>query len=111
MDVGGLGRGVTPEALERRAPAGIPECGYTAWFRYDTRPVESTWRHTTADKTTICRLLRIDWDTAGRIITRVMADSLDPGRLRELFEIRVDEVSWRKRNNYLTGVDPLRRTA
>ncbi len=29
---------------------------------------------TTADKTTICRLVRIDWDTVGRIITRVMGD-------------------------------------
>lgn len=27
---------------------------------------------TTADKTTICRLVRIDWDTVGRIIERVM---------------------------------------
>lgn len=59
---------------------------------------------TTADKTTICRLVRIDWDTVGRIVTRVMDDGLDPDRLAELFEIGVDEVSWRKRHNYLTLV-------
>ena len=59
---------------------------------------------TTADKTTICRLVRIDWDTVGRIIARVMDDSLDPDRLEGLFEIGVDEVSWRKRHNYLTLV-------
>jgi transposase len=59
---------------------------------------------TTADKTTICRLVRIDWDTVGRILTRVMADRLDPNRLESLFEIGVDEVSWRKRHNYLTLV-------
>lgn len=59
---------------------------------------------TTADKTTICRLVRIDWDTVGRILTRVMADRLDPSRLESLFEIGVDEVSWRKRHNYLTLV-------
>lgn len=131
-----------------------PECGYATWFRYDTRPASSTWRHldlgvwrlevaadlrrlrcpthgvlvegvpfarpgarftrdfedlvaylaTTADKTTISRLVRIDWETVGRIISRVMADSLDPARLNELFEIGVDEVSWRKRHKYLTLV-------
>jgi transposase len=59
---------------------------------------------TTADKTTICRLVRIDWDTVGRILTRVMDDRLDPNRLESLFEIGVDEVSWRKRHNYLTLV-------
>ena len=59
---------------------------------------------TTADKTTVCRLVRIDWDTVGRIITRVMGDALDPDRLEQLFEIGVDEVSWRKRHNYLTLV-------
>lgn len=59
---------------------------------------------TTADKETICRLVRIDWDTVGRIIARVMDDSLDPNRLQDLFEIGVDEVSWRKRHNYITLV-------
>jgi transposase len=131
-----------------------PVCGYTTWFRHDTRPVDSIWRHldlgvwrlevrarlrrldcpthgvhvegvpfarpgsrftrdfedlvgflaTTADKTTICRLARIDWDTVGRIVTRVTDDGLDPNRLADLFEIGVDEVSWRKRHNYLTLV-------
>jgi transposase len=59
---------------------------------------------TTADKSTVCRLVRVDWDTVGRIIMRVMADRLDPGRLNGLFEIGVDEVSWRRRHNYLTLV-------
>lgn len=59
---------------------------------------------TTADKSTICRLVRIDWDTVGRIVGRVMDDHLDPNRLEDLFEIGVDEVSWRKRHNYLTLV-------
>jgi transposase len=59
---------------------------------------------TTADKSTICRLVRIDWDTVGRIISRVMDDGLDPNRLEDLFEIGVDEVSWRRRHNYITLV-------
>ena len=67
------------------------------------------WLATTMDKTAIRRLLRIDWDTVGRIITRVMDEGLDPGRLERLFEVGVDEVSWRKRHNYLTLVSDHRR--
>jgi hypothetical protein len=59
---------------------------------------------TTADKTTTCRLVRIGWDTVGRIIVRVMDDKLGPDRLEDLFEIGVDEVSWRRRHKYLTLV-------
>src|SRR5919106_2219094 len=67
------------------------------------------WLATTMDKTAICRLVRIDWDTVGRIIERVMDDGLDPERLESLFEIGVDEVSWRKRHKYLTLVSDHRR--
>ena len=49
------------------------------------------WLATTMDKTAIRRLVRIDWDTTGRIIERVMVDGLDPGRLDNLFVIGVDE--------------------
>lgn len=59
---------------------------------------------TQMDKTAICRLCRIDWDTVGRIITRVMDTKLDPDRLDGLFEIGADEVSWRRRHKYLTLV-------
>ena len=67
------------------------------------------WLATTMDKTAIHRLVRIDWNTVGRIITRVMHDGLDPGRLEALFEVGVDEVSWRKRHKYLTLVSDHRR--
>lgn len=40
----------------------------------------------------------------GRIIERVCAEKLDPGRLEELFEIGIDEVAWRKGHRYLTLV-------
>ncbi len=56
------------------------------------------------DKTTIARLVRIAWRTVGRIVQRVCADELDPGRLDDLFEIGIDEVSWRKGHRYLTLV-------
>ncbi len=62
------------------------------------------WLATTMDKTALCRLVRIDWDTVGRIIERVMATGLDPRRLDNLFVAGVDEVSWRKGHSYLTLV-------
>lgn len=62
------------------------------------------WSATTMDKTAVCRLVRIDWGTIGRIIERVMATGLDPKRLDNLFVCGADEVSWRKGHSYLTLV-------
>jgi transposase len=62
------------------------------------------WLMTRADKSTVKRLLRIDWDTVGRIVKRVCDDELDPDRLEHLFEIGIDEVSWKRQHNYLTLV-------
>ena len=62
------------------------------------------WLATTMDKTALCRLVRVDWDSVGRIIGRVMATELDPRRLERLFSIGIDEVSWRKGHSYLTLV-------
>lgn len=62
------------------------------------------WLATTMDKTALRRLVRVDWDTTGRIIERVMQTGLDPNRLDDLFVIGVDEVSWRKGHCYLTMV-------
>jgi transposase len=59
---------------------------------------------TRTDKSTICRLVRINWRTVGRIIERVTKDELDPDRLEDLFDIGIDEVSWRKQHRYLTLV-------
>lgn len=62
------------------------------------------WLATRTDKTTIKRMLRIDWDTVGRIVKRVCDDQLDPGRLNDLYDIGIDEVSWKRQHNYLTLV-------
>ena len=62
------------------------------------------WLATRTDKTTIKAMLRIDWDTVGRIVKRVCDDELDPGRLDGLFDIGIDEVSWKRQHNYLTLV-------
>ena len=62
------------------------------------------WLATKADKSTIKRMLRVDWDTVGRIVKRVCDAKLDPGRLDDLYEIGVDEVSWKRQHKYLTLV-------
>jgi transposase len=62
------------------------------------------WLAARADKGTVKRLVRIDWGTVGRIIARVCVDELDPGRLCDLYDIGIDEVSWRKHHRYLTLV-------
>ena len=55
-------------------------------------------------KDPIARLMRVAWDTVGRIVDRVVAERVDPGRLHELARIGVDEVSYRRRHRYLTVV-------
>jgi transposase len=68
------------------------------------------WLATKADKSTIKRMLRVDWDTVGRIVKRVCDAELDPGRLDDLYDIGVDEVSWKRQHKYLTlAVDHQRR--
>jgi transposase len=55
-------------------------------------------------KTPIAGLLRIAWDTVGRIVERVIADRLDERRLDGLVAIGVDEISYRRGQRYLTSV-------
>jgi transposase len=82
---------------------GVPFARHASGFTRDFEALVA-WLATKADKTTIKRLVRIDWDTVGRIIARVCADELDPDLLHNLFEIGVDEVSWRRQHRYLTLV-------
>ncbi len=67
------------------------------------------WLVTKTDRTAVCRPVRIDWQTVARIIERVAGEKLDPGRLDGLYEIGIDEVSWRKQHRYLTLVVDHRR--
>src|SRR5512133_1827152 len=82
---------------------GVPFARHGSEFTRDFECLVA-WLATKVDKTTIKRMLRIDWDTVGRIVARVCADELDPGRLDDLYEIGVDEVSWKRQHQYLTLV-------
>jgi YD repeat-containing protein len=74
---------------------GVPFARASSHFTRDFEDLVG-WLATTMDKTALRRLVRLDWDTTGRIIEWVMADGLDPTRLDNLFVIGADEVSWRK---------------
>ena len=82
---------------------GVPFARHRSGFTRDFECLVA-WLAARTDKSAICRLLRIDWDTVGRIITRVCAEELDPDRLTALFDLGIDEVSWKRQHNYLTLV-------
>lgn len=131
-----------------------PHCSFSTSARYDTRDVDSIWRHldlgswkllvrarlrrlrcpdhgvategvpfaragsrftrdfedlvgflaAKMDQTAVCRLVRIAWRTVGAICARVVATELDPDRLAELYDIGIDEISWRRYHHYVTLV-------
>jgi transposase len=79
------------------------------WARpgaHHTRDFEDTvaWLAQQMAFTPITRLLRIGWETVGRIVQRVVADHLDERRLAGLVCIGVDEISYRRHHRYLTSV-------
>jgi transposase len=82
---------------------GVPFARHRSGFTTDFEALVA-WPAARTDKSAITRMLRIDWDTAGRIIARVCADELDPDRLSALFDVGIDEVSWKRQHNYLTLV-------
>ncbi|HVI17966.1 MAG TPA: ISL3 family transposase [Gaiellales bacterium] len=90
-----------------------PDCGVrlepVPWARAGspyTRDFEDVvaWLAQQMAKTQIAGLLRIAWDSVGRIVARVMADRLDERRLDGLVAIGVDEISYRRGQRYLTCV-------
>jgi transposase len=80
---------------------GVPFARDGARFTRDFENLVA-WLMTKTDRTAVCRLVRIDWETVGRIIKRVGDELLPAGRLGDLFEISIDEVAWRKGHRYLT---------
>jgi len=71
-----------------------------------TRDLEDVgaWLTQQMAKTPIAGMLRIGWDTVGRIVQRVVADQLDESRLTGLIAVGVDEISYRRGQRYLTSV-------
>ncbi len=80
---------------------GVPFARDGARFTRDFEDVVA-WLMTKTDRTAVCQLMRIDWETIGRIIARVGDELLPADRLNDLFNISIDEVAWRKGHRYLT---------
>ena len=79
------------------------------WARpgaHHTRDFEDVvaWLAQQMAKTPISGLLRVGWDTVGKIVARVVAEHLDEDRLAGLVAIGVDEISYRRGQRYLTSV-------
>jgi len=90
-----------------------PDCGArfeaVPWARGGSRYTRDfedlvAWLAQQMAKTPIAGLLRIAWDSVGRIVERVVADHLDERRLQGLVAIGVDEISYRRHHRYLTSV-------
>jgi len=64
----------------------------------------TAWLAQQMSQTQVTRLMRIAWETVGNILTRVVAEKLDGGRLDGLVLIGVDEVSYGADHKFLTCV-------
>jgi transposase len=109
LDLGGVRCFV--EARLRRVAC--PDCG----VRVEAVPfARAGARHTRAfdelvaclaqqmARTPLTRLVRVGWETVGRICARVLVDRIGPERLDGLRRIGIDEVSYRRGHRYLTLV-------
>ena len=81
------------------------------WARHNSRfthEFEQTvaWLARFSSRATVSELMRIAWETAGSIISRVMADVIahNPSRFDSVRRIGIDDVSYRKGHKYLTVV-------
>jgi len=62
------------------------------------------WLAQRTDKTSIGRLLRVSWETVHAVVIRVVEEHLDDSRLDGLFNLGVDEISYKRGYQYLTVV-------
>lgn len=90
-----------------------PGCGdlpeHVEWARSGARYTRdfddlTAWLAQQMSQTQVTRLMRIGWETVGKILERVVAEKLDRGRLDGLELIGVDEVSYGADHKFLTCV-------
>lgn len=69
-----------------------------------TRDFENVvaWLCQRSDKTTVSTLLRCAWKTVDAIVVRVVDEHLDDSRLDDLFNLGVDEISYKRGHQYLS---------
>ncbi len=81
----------------------VPWAAHRSGFTHDFEELVAYLAQTT-DKTAVTKLMGIAWLTVGTIVERVVERRLDPGRLDDLVVIGIDEISFKKRHNYVTVV-------
>ena len=111
----GLDLGYTRFWLEAAAPrVRCPVHGVVVsqvpWARHGSGFVRAfedqvAWLATQCSQSACSQLMRVDWQTVGRIISRVVEEvSRGRDRLDGLTKIGIDEISWRRGQRYLTVV-------
>lgn len=81
----------------------IPWAEHGSVFTRDFEDVTSFYAQQSS-QTVVSRVMKISWPTVGNIIRRTVARRFTPLRVRKLYRIGVDEISYRKRHKYLTIV-------
>ena len=109
LDVGGV-RCQVESRLRRLC---CPGCGdlpeMVEWARGGARYTRDfddlcAWLAQQMNQTQVTKLMRIGWETVGKILARVVAEKLPAGRLDGLELIGVDEVSYGADHKFLTCV-------
>lgn len=62
------------------------------------------WLAQRTDKTSVCDLVRVAWETVQAVVMRVVDEHLDDARLEGVFNLGVDEISYKRGHQYLTVV-------
>lgn len=81
----------------------VPWAEAGSWFTYDFEDTVALLAQST-DKTTVCKLMGIAWETVGAVVQRVMARRGSKTLLDDLKHIGIDEISYKKHHHYLTIV-------
>lgn len=87
----------------------VPWAETSSWFTYDFEDTVALLAQK-MDRTSVCRLMGIAWETVGTIAQRVVARRGAGDLLDGLTQIGIDELSYKKHHRYLTIVtDHVRR--
>ena len=110
LDLGPLRAYLEAEAPRVQCPehgvivAQVPWARHAAGFTYAFEDMVS-WLAAHCSKSAVQDLMRIAWRSVGHIVTRVVADAQrEQDRFANLTRIGIDEISYKRRQNYLTVV-------
>jgi transposase len=81
----------------------VPWAELGSVFTRDFEDVASFYAQQSS-QTVVSRVMKIAWPTVGNIIRRTVARRCTPLRVRKLYRIGVDEISYRKHHKYLSIV-------